>query len=330
MNPNPGDISMKSLQRLVIVMPVFNDWELFGLLLKQIDFLAKGKKLWLDVVAIDDGSTKSYLRIKSDIQDLSTIRKVNVIRLARNLGHQKAIAIGLAFINDKLSYDAVIVMDSDGEDQPQDIFRLLDAYSKDKQSIIFALRQRRSEGIVFGIFYFFYRFLFDILTGKKIAFGNFCLIPEENLQRVVYFPQIWNHFAAGIVHAGLPWKSIPTDRGQRFAGKSKMNFVSLIIHGLSAISVFIEILAVRLMLFGFFVILLGIIGLLVLFYIRYLTPLAIPGWATTVAFGLTVIMFQAMTFLLVLLFLVLNSRSNLLFVPAKHYKDYFMSLERLA
>ena len=320
---------MKSSPKLVIVTPIFNDWESFDSLLAQIDSLMKEKNLTVDIVAIDDGSTESYPQIKSHLQNLSAVRRVNVIHLARNVGHQKAIAIGLAYINDKLSYDAVVVMDSDGEDQPQDIFKLLNAYSKDTQSIIFARRRRRSEGMTFGIFYLAYRILFYMLTGKQIAFGNFCLIPAESLKRIVYFPQIWNHFAAGILHAGLPWKSIPIDRGKRFAGKSKMNFVSLIIHGLSAISVFIEILTVRLMLLASSIILVGVIGFIILLYVRYLTPLAIPGWATSVAFGLVVIMFQAVTFLLVLLFLILNYRSHLLFIPAKHYTDYFMSLERL-
>ena len=63
--------------------------------------------------------------------------------------------------------------------------------------------------------------------------------------------------------------------------------------------------------------------------IKYLTPLAIPGWATTVAIGIVVITFQAILLLTLLTFLVLNYRSSKLFIPAKDYRDYFLTIERL-
>jgi len=166
-----------------------------------------------------------------------------------------------------------------------------------------------------------------LLTGKNIAFGNFSLIPAALLQRVTHLPEIWNHYAAGLMRAKLPWDSIPTQRAKRYRGQSKMNFVSLILHGLSAMSVYIEVLTIRLMIAVSGVILLGVIGFGVMLYYRFFTTLAIPGWATNVAIGLTTILSQAMLFLLLLTFLVLNYRSAKLFIPAKDYHDYFLSIE---
>jgi len=318
-----------SSSSMIILTPVYNDWLSLTSLLREIDGRVDNKAIAVRVVAIDDGSTESCAPVKSQLATLKHIQQVDVLHLARNLGHQKAISIGLAYINTNMTCDFVIVMDSDGEDQPADITRLIEAHAINSDHIIFARRARRSEGLVFRLFYFFYRIIFRLLTGKEIAFGNFCLIPFVLLHRVVYLPEIWNHFAAGIMRANLPRESIPTQRGKRYAGQSSMNFVGLVVHGLSAISVYIEILTVRLMLASGLIISAGVIGFFVLLYVRYLTPLAIPGWATNVAIGIVVITLQAVLFLTLLTFLVLNYRSAKLFIPAKDFQDYFINLERL-
>ncbi len=319
-----------SLKTIVILTPVYNDWHSFTHLLSELDQCAGGlKDVCLDVIAIDDGSTQSFCTEKNELNKYRYIREISVLHLVRNLGHQKAIALGLAYINANISCDFVIVMDADGEDQPQDILKLLEESNKSPEHIIFARRARRSEGIVFRAFYLLYKVIFSVLTGREIAFGNFSVIPGGLLNRVAHLPEIWNHFAAGIMRANIPWTSIPAKRGKRYAGQSNMNFIALVIHGLSAISVYIEILTVRLMLFSMVIILIGIISFLVLLYIKYLTPLAIPGWATNVAIGIVVIMFQAILLLALLAFLSLNYRSNKLFIPAKDYQDYLLDLEKI-
>jgi hypothetical protein len=221
-------------------------------------------------------------------------------------------------------------MDGDGEDQPADILRLLAAHGQDPDHIVFARRARRSEGFLFRFFYFFFKLIFSLFTGKQIAFGNFCLIPADQVGRVAHLQELWNHFAAGIMHSGIPWKTIPTVRGKRRAGKSKMNLITLVLHGLSAISVHIEIVYARLLFLSFGLILLDLAGFLVLLYIRFATPLAIPGWATNVTVGLTVVMVQAVLFLALLSFVVLSYRSSKMFIPAIDYKDYLLRVETIS
>lgn len=314
---------------LIIVIPVYNDWSSLYLLLPEIDRVASRMDLYPRLVVIDDGSSHSSSLNREDLKGLKRIKQINVIHLARNLGHQRAIALGLAYVYHKEQFDQVIVMDCDGEDRPDDIPLLLDEYAKTPDTIIFAQRGRRSEGVFFRFFYAIYKLFFHALTGVEISFGNFALIPARILQQMVYLPEIWNHFAAGIIRAKLPWKAVSTRRGSRNTGRSKMNFVALIIHGLSAISIFFEILTVRLMLLSLAVIFFGILGFLGLIFIKYFTVLAIPGWATTVAIGLVIIMFQAVVLLALLSFLVLNYRTTKLFIPVKDYEDYLFSIERL-
>lgn len=316
-------------QKIVIAIPVYNDWLSLSILLQELDKALAGHGREVHVIVINDGSTEPSDAIHSESIGANCLKRIDIIRIARNLGHQKAIALGLAYIHDNVPCDQVVVMDSDGEDDPKDILRLLEEHEKARNVVIFAKRSRRSEGNIFRVCYALYRMIFRVLTGKTISFGNFSLIPAPCLTGVVHLPEIWNHFAAGVMRSSLPWKTVATRRGTRYRGKSTMNFTSLVIHGLSAISVYIEVLNVRLMLLTFGFILFGIIGFIALLYIKYLTPLAIPGWATTVAIGLAVIMFQAVLFLTLLSFMILNHRSNKLFIPAKDYKDYFMQLDRV-
>jgi hypothetical protein len=309
------------------MMPVYNDWESLAKLLQLIDQACAVHGIKISIAIVDDGSNQSDTALREVVSAFTHISQILVIHLARNLGHQRAIALGLAYINEHMDIDQLIVMDCDGEDQPSDIFRLLDEHTHVPGSIIFAQRKTRSESYGFRFFYSLYRIMFRILTGTDISFGNFALIPALVLKRIVFLPNIWNHFAAGIIYEKLSWKAIPTRRGKRFDGKSKMNFTSLVIHGLSGISVFSDVLTVRLILLSLFVILFDILSFIALFVIKYLTPLAIPGWATSVAIGLVIIMLQAIMFLMLLLFVILNNRTNKLFVPAKDYHEYLWGVE---
>lgn len=317
-----------SSKQITILTPIYNDWASFPQLIHDLDRCA-AELGDVHIIAVDDGSTQPGPAALNETEELKHIHDISILHLARNLGHQKAIALGIAYINANISCDLVIVMDADGEDKPEDIQKLLKENTKYPDQIVFARRAGRSEGLVFRAFYLLYQIFFSMLTGKRISFGNFSLIPGGLLNRVAHLPEIWNHFAAGVMRANIPWTSIPTQRGRRYTGKSSMNFVSLVIHGLSAISVYIEILTVRLMLVAMVVIAAGITSFFILLYIKYLTALAIPGWATNVAIGIVVIMFQAILLLALLAFLALNYRSTKLFIPAKDYQDYLLNLEKI-
>ena len=254
------------------------------------------------------------------------IRCIEIIHLARNTGHQRAIAIGLSYFENKHKADHIIVMDADGEDRPTDLKALLDQQTTTNE-IIFAKRGQRKEGTIFQVFNQIYRLLFIILTGKQIPFGNFCIIPGNQLRQVVYLPEIWGHFAAGVLRSGLPQSVVTINRGKRYQGRSKMNISGLVMHGLSAFSVYTDILSVRMMLLTLSVILATLSGAGILLYVKYLTPLAIPGWATTVGLGLLVILFQSFLLLLSIAFNVLNSRPMQMYIPAKHYQDFILNTE---
>jgi hypothetical protein len=219
-------------------------------------------------------------------------------------------------------------MDGDGEDDPIEAIRLIDTCrdgSFDK--IVFGKRSTRSEGVIFRVFYLLYRTFYKALTGKPIHFGNFSVVPRRILMKLIVVSEVWNHYAAGILKAQVPYTEIATRRGKRLSGSPRMNFVSLVAHGLSAISVHGDTVGVRLLLGTCALIVLSLLGIITVVMVRFVTDLAIPGWATYASAMLLIILMQAVTMSLFFIFLVLNNRDSIGFIPERDY-DRFISSTR--
>ena len=310
---------------IAIVIPVLDDWKSLALLLPILDQTLSSEQFSVEIIIVDDGSSVSFEEAKMALPRFENLRKVSILELKRNLGHQRAIALGLTFASAELECRAVVVMDGDGEDKPEDVVRLIEKCREENFSkLIFAKRSKRSEGFAFKFFYSLYKFFYKILTGRTIRFGNFSIVPRSILQRLVVVSEVWNHYAVGALKAKVAYLEIDTSRGERLSGTSKMNFVSLVTHGLSAISVYGDIVGVRLLLGTCGLIVLSIIGISLVVFVRIVTDLAIPGWATYVVALLLIILMQAVTLSLFFIFLVLNNRDNASFLPERDYK-YFIS-----
>jgi hypothetical protein len=307
--------------QLVIVVPVFNDWESFGHLVRDIDANGAHGVSDLSIIAVDDGSTEP---IHSDLLArlaLRQVRAISLVKLKCNLGHQRAIAVGLARAAETKA-DAAVVMDADGEDRPQDIRLLIERHAAKPGHIVAAYRVRRSEGLLFRAFYFLYRRTFRLLTGQDITFGNFSLIPAPQLKRLSCVPSLWNHFAATVLRSRLPLSFVPCARGRRYAGKSKMNFVSLVVHGLSAISVFADAMLTRLLLFFVLATGVGALATVVVIALRLFTDLATPGWASSIVGSVAIICLQALLLTMMSAFLVLSGRSTIVPAPNERANDF--------
>ena len=129
--------------------------------------------------------------------------------------------------------------------------------------------------------------------------------------------ELWNHYAAAVFKSRLPYVTIPTCRAPRLEGESRMNFVSLVTHGLSAISVFQDRVGVRLLLSV--VVLMGatIAALAATIGIRLGTDWGIPGWATSTAALLIVILLQMCLLVGGFVVLTLGGRSSASFLPIR-------------
>jgi hypothetical protein len=300
-------------------MPLRDDWVSATELIRRLDTAISSYPCALDVLIVDDGSLQACS--SADFQsNFTAVRTIRRLRLRRTLGHQRAIAVGLAHIEQTTACDAVLVMDADGEDTPSGALELIRSFAREGGTkAIFAERSRRVESVAFRTFYRLYRLVHRILTGVSVRVGNFSILPAIELGTMVTMPELWNHYAAAVFRSRLPFTMVPIPRGYRIAGISTMNFVSLVTHGLSAISVFGDIVGVRLLVGSLVGSFLAAVGILVVAGIRLFTNQAIPGWATYTTGILAVISVQFITIATSFTFFILSSRTNLGFVPVRDY-----------
>jgi glycosyltransferase involved in cell wall biosynthesis len=305
--------------RLTVLMPVRDDWPSAAELIRRLDKAVSPDECTIEILLVDDCSVHRCDR--GDFQGaFSVVRAIRVLRLRRNLGHQRAIAIGLVHVHQTANCDAVLVMDADGEDTPEGTAQLVRAYCARRDPIaIFAERSRRSESLVFKFFYQLYKTLHLWLTGIRVQVGNFSILPAAYLNTLIVMSELWNHYAAAVFRSKLPYTMIPIPRGTRIAGTSTMNFVALVSHGLSAISVFGDIVGVRLMIYSLSGSLVAGLGIALVVIIRLFTRWAIPGWATSAAGILAIIAIQLIAIATSFTFFVLSARTNLSFIPLRDY-----------
>jgi hypothetical protein len=230
-------------------------------------------------------------------------------------------------IKKTISSDAIVVMDADGEDTPEGLGQLLDAYlGNGAVTAIFAERTRRLESLLFRSFYLFYKVLHWALTGVTVRVGNFSVLPARYLDALSVMPELWNHYAAAVFLSKLPLITIPIPRGRRIAGKSMMNFVALVSLGLSAIAVFGDIVGARLLTASLAGALLAGSGIAAVIAVRLFTDWAIPGWATYATGLLTIILVQFMTVAASFTFIVLSNRTNFSFLPVRDYAAFIAEI----
>lgn len=270
--------------QIIIVTPVYEDFEASSRLFQELQ-AELGERVY--IIAVDDGSVKQPL----DTSALDRARaRGTVLKLRRNVGHQKAIAIGVGYVATHISDNQLaVVMDSDGEDLPSSIPKLLNELHKDDVDVVVARRKSRFETMRFKTFYKIYKRLFRIITGRTISFGNFMAMKPRGLKRLAAMPELSIHVASAVLASKLRIATCPQDRGPRYAGQSKMNFVSLALHGFKGMMVFAEDVLVRVGIASAIVATLCVVfgsTAVILKTIGYSTP----GWASVVL-GIMILMF---------------------------------------
>jgi polyisoprenyl-phosphate glycosyltransferase len=313
---------------LQIVIPIYNDWDSVRLLLPLVDEQLGRANVCADILLADDGSfitpPESWNLVGKNL------RTIRILRLHRNLGHQRAICVSLCYLREESKCKRVLVMDGDGEDDPCDIPRLLGELGRnDGLQIVFAQRLKRSEGWLFSFFYAIYRLLHRVLVGHSVRVGNFSIMTRECLDSLCTSWELWNHYAASVFATRQAMAMVATSRARRLAGKSTMDFPALVMHGLSALSVFSDRIGTRLLIMSALASVVSIIGMVAVTLIRLTTGYAIPGWATN-AFGLLAVLFvQIVAFMFTFCFLILFTRGLSLFIPVRDCRHFVLRIEEV-
>ncbi len=268
---------------VIVVTPVYEDVEASSRLFAELSTQFNRDVF---VVAVDDGSVKQPLGISS--LENANIDGV-ILKLRRNVGHQRAIAIGLGYVSEYIKPEqCVIVMDSDGEDLPSTTLNMLDELKSDDVDVVVAQRKSRVESFRFKVFYAVYKLFFSVMTGREISFGNFMVLKASAVKRLVVMQELSIHVAGAVIASKLRARICPLHRGPRYAGQSKMNFVGLVLHGFKGLMVFAEDVLVRVGIACALIATLTILGAIAAMGLK-LFGIATPGWFS-VALGLLFLM----------------------------------------
>ena len=223
------------MKKIIILIPVFNDWESLKKLIVEISQHVKFLKEFLfEIIVINDASNIK----RPEISKPNNINSLKILNMKKNNGHARCNAFGIRYINNNVKFDNIILMDGDGEDRPEEIKSLLKEIQNDPNVSVVAKRVKRSEGPFFQFLYKMHKMLTFIFTGKRINFGNYSCLIKSDVEKISSKPSLWSSFS-GTVKKNIPdLNEINSTRGTRYFGPSQMSFLKLLIHSFSIIAVF--------------------------------------------------------------------------------------------
>ena len=239
--------------KYIVLIPIYNERESLKELIEKINYEVKDLNSELSIVVINDASSQQIVDTYTNTENINSIEIVN---MKQNKGHARCIASGLKYIFEKKEFDYIIPMDGDGEDRPEEIKNFIQLAEKSEGKSIVGERVKRSEGLFFKLCYQFHKFLTLAFTGQSIKFGNFTCLSKSTIEKMLKEKSTWNSFSGSLKKLEKNLLSIPSIRGTRYFGPSKMSFFNLLKHSFSIISVYRKTVLIRSALFIVFYILL--------------------------------------------------------------------------
>jgi glycosyltransferase involved in cell wall biosynthesis len=234
------------MKKIKILIPIYNDWQPVFKLLEHINSEVSVLDGEFSVIIVNDASTEDRPELSAD---LNSLKSVQIINMKENRGHARCNAAGLKYINEKEEFDYTIPMDGDGEDRPEELSLMIEKTKQYPDIVVTANRVKRSEGFIFRFCYLAHKYLTLIFTGQTIKFGNYTCLSKPIVNKMVNEPSTWSSFSGSLAKIAKDRKSIPSERGTRYFGPSKMSFSNLLKHSLSIIAVFKSTLLIRSILF---------------------------------------------------------------------------------
>ena len=221
--------------KIKILIPNYNDWQSVFKLLENIDLVIAGLEEEVSVIIVNDASTEQRPEISLNLNNLKSIQ---VINMKENRGHARCNAAGLKYINEREDVDYVIPMDGDGEDRPEEIRPLIEKAKEYPDTVITANRIKRSEGLLFKFCYLVHKYLTFVFTGQSIKFGNYTCLTKSAVDKMSKEAATWSSFSGSLSKVVKDRRSVPSIRGSRYFGPSKMSFINLLKHSLSIVAVY--------------------------------------------------------------------------------------------
>ena len=222
------------MTKCIILTPTYNDWSSLKRLISEIGKKSETLNYSLNILIVNDASS-----IKKDLKGLKKgkIQKIEIVNLKKNVGSQIAIAVGLNLINKKKEPMDILILDSDGEDNPEKINLLLKTLNSNKKKIVVASRSKRRENVILKVLNFLRLSVTFLITGKLIDFGNYSCFNKKLLRKIIKKREL-NLSYSGTIQKYLQIKKVSIDKNLRYQGESKVSLSFLFLYSLKIISIF--------------------------------------------------------------------------------------------
>ena len=223
------------MKKIIILIPVYNDWESLNKLLQEINESIKFfNDINFECLIVNDASTIQ----PPNLNKPSNFYSLELLNMRENRGHARCNAFGIRYIFQNKKFDYLILMDGDGEDRPVEIKNLVEKIEESPNLSVVAKRIKRSEGPFFQFLYQLHKLITFIFTGQNINFGNYCILTRSDVEKLHSKASLWSSFSGSVKNNLKPLNEINSIRGLRYFGPSQMSLLKLIIHSLSIIAVF--------------------------------------------------------------------------------------------
>jgi hypothetical protein len=223
------------MKKIIILIPVYNDWESLKKLLIEINGNIKYfNEISFECLIVNDASTIQPPKLNKP----SNFESVELLNMSENRGHARCNAFGIRYIFQNKKFDNLILMDGDGEDRPEEIKSLVEKIKENPNLSVVAKRIKRSEGPFFQSLYQLHKLITLIFTGQNINFGNYCILTRSDVEKLHSKASLWSSFSGTVKKNLKSFNEINSVRGLRYFGPSQMSLFKLLIHSFSIIAVF--------------------------------------------------------------------------------------------
>jgi glycosyltransferase involved in cell wall biosynthesis len=260
-----------------VVLPVFNEAKVLEELHQRVHQAVVACGTGQEIIFVNDGSTDETARTLDRLAERHS--HVRVIHLARNFGHQAAVQAGLCHAKG----DAVVLMDSDLQDTPEAIGRLVAEWITG-YDVVYAVRRDRPEAIwKRGLFAAFHGLLSRVASTTIPAdAGNFSIIDARVVREIVALGEHDRYLPGLRSWVGFKQRGVEVNRERRYDDKPRVSLRGLWRLAKTAIFSFSSFPLTVFYVFAYSslatFLLLGGYAL----YCKALTTLSVPGWTSNV------------------------------------------------
>jgi dolichol-phosphate mannosyltransferase len=258
-----------------IVLPVYNEAAVLEPLYEQLTESIARCGTNAEIIFVNDGSSDASPQILDRLA--AAHHEVRVVHFSRNFGHQAAVQAGLS----RAGGDAAVLMDSDLQDSPDAIGRLL-AKWQEGFDVVYAVRvNRKEQWLKRCLFASFHRLLSSVATTRIPAdAGNFGLIDARVVKQIVELTERDRYLPGLRSWVGFRQTGVEIERNARYDDQPRVSLRGLWRLAKTAIFSFSTLPLSIFYTIGYAALGLFVALTVACLYVRMFTELAIPGWTS--------------------------------------------------